>query len=71
MFEIGDVIRVKDYAWRLTGNSGEPLSGAICWISPVGDRRVIIKDCGYQFKPDDVEFLWVDVDISNVEENAD
>ena len=70
MFEIGDVIRVKNCAWTLTGNLAEPPTGPICWISPAGDHRVTIKDCGYQFSPDDVEFLWVDVDISDLEEDA-
>jgi hypothetical protein len=64
MLQIGDVVSVKDSVWTHMGISGEKPEGPVCWVHPAGVHRVMIKGSGWQFKQEDVELLWVDVDVS-------
>ena len=67
MLQIDDVVRVNKDAWTKLGSSGEKPEGPVCWISPNGVHRVMVKGSGWQFKQEDVELLWVDVDVSEFE----
>lgn len=72
MLTLSDVIKVKESVWkemfsRNANVSKEPPSGPVFWISPVGIHRVMIKGCGWQFKQEDVEWLWTDIDIMELE----
>lgn len=68
MFEIGDIVRVKQDAWSamfIRGNMPkEPVEGPVYWVHPHGVHRVMIKGCGWQFKQEDLEWVSTDIDIS-------
>lgn len=68
MLEIGDVVKAKNGVWMEMGLSRMPVpSGPVYWISRAGVHRIMIEGCGWQFKQEDVELLYVDVDVSEYE----
>ena len=71
MLKIGDYIKVKDCVWddkyyKIHWARPVP-SGPVFWISPVGIHKVMLEGCGWQFKQEDVEWLWTDVDLTELE----
>ena len=64
MLEIGDVVQAKDSVWTAMGIEGDTPTGPVYWISPHGIHRILIKGYGWQFKQEDVELLYVDIDVS-------
>jgi len=69
MLDIGDIVRVKKEALAMCPGRLKSPEGAIFWISPSGIHRILIEGCGWQFKPEDVELLSIEVDISEFEES--
>lgn len=63
MFKIGDVVKAKSSETYAFDGDKAP-TGQIIWIQSSGVNRVCIEGCGYLFRPENVELLWVDVDIS-------
>jgi len=68
MLELGDIVKVKSKVWSAMFAKGrahsKPPEGPVRLISPAGARRIMIKDCGFQFRQEDVDLLYVDIDIS-------
>ena len=61
MFEIGDWVKVvRGPAHNIVGD----FVGPIIWIQPSGANRVSIQGTGYLFRPENVELLWIDIDVS-------
>ena len=68
MLEIGDIVQAKKSVWSVMGLSHIPLpTGPVFWIHPAGINRIMIEGCGWQFRQEDVDLLYVDVDVSEFE----
>jgi hypothetical protein len=70
MLQVGDIVRVKDNVWLRMGISGDLPEGPVYWIHPAGIHRIMIKGCGWQFKQEDVELLWVDIDVEEYRQDG-